>query len=55
MENFQFLSSSLDSWVRNLSKNDFKYFSQEFDTNVLYLVNQKQFYPYDVICSFWAG
>ena len=45
IDSFQFLSSSLDSLVKNLSKNDFKYFSQEFD-DVLDLVNQKWFYPY---------
>ena len=38
---FQFLSSSLDS----LAKNDFKYLSQEFDSNVLNLVKRKGFYP----------
>ena len=46
IDSFQFLSSSLDSLVKNLSKNDFKYFSQEFDNDVLDLVNQKRFYPY---------
>ena len=28
IENFQFLSSSLDSLVKNLNKDDFKYLSQ---------------------------
>ena len=46
IDSLQFLSSSLDSLVKNLSKNDFKYFSQEFDNDVLDLVNQKRFYPY---------
>ena len=45
IESFQYLSSSLDSLVKNLSKNDFKYLSQEFDDNVLGLVKQKGFYP----------
>ena len=49
---FQFLSSSLDSFVKNLSKNDFKSLSQEFDINVLDLVKQKSFYPYECICDF---
>ena len=35
---FQFLSSSLDSLVKNLNKYDFKCLSQEFDNNVLDLV-----------------
>ena len=42
---FQFLSSSLDSLVKNLAKNDFKYLSQEIDNNILDLVKQKGFYP----------
>ena len=46
IDNFQFLSSSLDSLVKNLGKGNFKYLSQEFDNNVLYLVKQKVFYPY---------
>ena len=32
---FQFLSSSLDSWVKNLNKDNFKYLSQEFDSSLL--------------------
>ena len=47
IDNFQFLSSSLNSLVKNLSKNDFKYLSQEFHNNVLDLVKQKGFYPYE--------
>ena len=37
---FQFLSPSLDSLVKNLVKDDFKYLSQEFDNNVLDLDKQ---------------
>ena len=44
---FQFVSSPLNSLVKNLSKGDFKYLSQEFDDNVLDLVKQKGFYPYE--------
>ena len=32
-DSFQFLSSLLDSLVKNLFKDDFKYLSQDFDTN----------------------
>ena len=46
IDSFQFLSSSLDSLVKNLNKDDFKYFSEEFDNNVLDLVKQKGFYPF---------
>ena len=35
IDSFKFLSSSLDSLVKNLNKDDFKYLSQEFDNNVL--------------------
>ena len=41
INSFQFLSSSLDSLVKNLSKDDSKYLSQEFDNSVLELVKQK--------------
>ena len=45
IDRFQFLSSSLDSLVKNLGEDDSKYLSQEFDNNVLDLVKQKGFYP----------
>ena len=47
IDSFQFLSSSLNSLVKNLDKNNFKYLSQEFDNNALDLVNQKGFDTYD--------
>ena len=31
IDSFQFLSSSLDSLVKNLAKDDFKYLSQKFE------------------------
>ena len=34
VDSFQLLSSSLNSLVKNLDKNDFKYLSQETDNNV---------------------
>ena len=43
IDSFQFLSSSLDSLVKNLGKDNFKYLSQEFDNNVLDLVSKKDF------------
>ena len=39
------VNSSLDSLVKNLGNDDFKYLSQEFDSNILDLVKQKEFYP----------
>ena len=34
VDSFQFLSSSLDSLVKNLAKDDFKYLSQEFEKKI---------------------
>ena len=57
---FQFLSSSLNRLVKKLSKNGFKYLSQEFDENVIKLitiikldiVKQKGFYSYECMNDF---
>ena len=46
LDSVQFLSSSINSLVKNLSQNDFKYLSQEFDHNVSGLVKHKGCYPY---------
>ena len=43
IERFQFLSSSLDSLVKNLGKDDFKYLGQGFGNNILDLSKQKDF------------
>ena len=47
IDSFQFLSSSLDSLIKNLNQDDFKYLSQKFDKNILDLVNQNEFYSYE--------
>ena len=53
IHSLQFLNSLLDILVKNLSKSDFNYLSQEFDNNVLEdLVKQKQFYPYEYMNDF---
>ena len=52
IDSFQFLSSSLDSSGKSLGKDDFKYLSQEFDNNVLDLVEKKGFYPYEYMTDF---
>ena len=46
------LSSSLESLLKNLIKDGFKYLSQEFDNNVLDLVKQKGFYTYECMSDF---
>ena len=52
LDSFQFLSFSLDSLVKNLSQDDFEYLSQKFDNNVLDLVKQTGFYPYEYMSDF---
>ena len=47
IDTFQFLNSSLDSLVKNLDKDDLKYLSQEFHSNLLDLVKQERFCPYE--------
>ena len=46
------MNSSLDSLVKNLSDNDFKYLSEEFSGEFLELVKQKGVYPYEYMGSF---
>ena len=52
IDSFQFFSSLLDSLVKNLSKDDFRYLAQEFDNNILDLVKQKGFYSYKYMNDF---
>ena len=52
IDSFQFLRSSLDSLVRNANKDDFKFYSQEFDNNISDLAKQKGFYPYEYMSDF---
>ena len=53
IDSFQFLSSSLESLLQNLGKDNFKYLrTKNFDNNVLDLVKQTRFYPYKYIRDF---
>ena len=52
IDNFQLLSSSLDSLVENLCEDDFKYLNQEFDNNKLGLVKEKGIYAYEYMSDF---
>ena len=52
IDSMQFMNSSLDSLVKNLSDNDFKSLSEEFSGEFLKLVKQKCVYPYEYIDSF---
>ena len=48
----QFMDSSLDSLVKNLSSDDFKYLSEKFSGKLLELVKEKGVYPYEYMDSF---
>ena len=43
----QFMNSSLDKLVKNLSDEGFKYLVEEFDSKNLGLLKQKGAYPYE--------
>ena len=43
----QFMNSSLDKLVKNLSDEGFKYLVEEFDSKNLGLLKQKCAYPYE--------
>ena len=48
IDSMQFMNSSLDALVKNLSDNDFKYLSQEFSGDLLGLIKQNGVYPYNL-------
>ena len=52
IDSMQFMNSSLDSLVKDLSDNDFKYLSEEFSGEFLQLVKQKGVYPFEYMNSF---
>ena len=52
IDSMQFMKSSLDLLVKNLMSEDFKYFSEEFNSEYLRLVKEKVVYPYKYMESF---
>ena len=52
IDSMQFMKSSLDNLVKNLSDEDFKYLVEEFDSENLELLKQKGDYPYKYMNSF---
>ena len=48
----QFMNSSLDKLVKNLSDKDLKYLTEEFGSKNLELLKQKDAYPYEYTDSF---
>ena len=52
IDSMQFMNSSLDKVVKNLSDEDFKYLVEEFDSKHLKILKQKGDYPYEYMNSF---
>ena len=52
IDSFQFMSSSLESLVKNISPCDMKYTLQEFQNEKLELMKRKDVYPYDYMDHF---
>ena len=52
IDSMEFMNSSLDKSVKNLSDKDFKYIIEEFGSKNLELSKQKGAYPYEYINSF---
>lgn len=52
IDRMQYMNSSLEVLVKNLSNNDFRYLSQECSGKLLRLVNQKGVYLYEYFDSF---
>ena len=52
IDSMQFMNSSLNKLVKNLSDKDFKYLIEEFGSKNLELLKQKSAYPYEYVNSF---
>ena len=52
IDSMQFMNSSLDKLVKNLSDEDFKYLEEDFGSENLELFKQKDAYPYEYMNSF---
>ena len=52
IDSMQFMNSSLEKLVKNLSDDDFKYLTKEFGSKNLELLKQKDAYPYEYMNSF---
>ena len=52
IDSMQFMNSSLDKLVKNLSDEDFKYLVEEFGSENLEILKQKGGYPYEYMNSF---
>ena len=52
IHSMQFMNSSLDKLVKDLSDEDFKYLVEEFGSENIELLKQKGTYPYEYMNSF---
>ena len=52
IDSMQFMISSLEKLVKNLSDDEFKYLTQECDSKNLKLLKRKHAYPYEYMDSF---
>ena len=52
IDSMQFMNSSLEKLVKNLSDDDFKYLTKEFGSKNLELLKQKGAYPFESMDSF---
>ena len=52
INSMQFMNSSFDKLVKNLSDEDFKYLVEEFCSKNLEVLKQKDAYPYEYLNSF---
>ena len=52
IDSMQFMNSSLDKLLKNLSDEDFKYLVEEFSSANLELLKQNDDYPYEYMNSF---
>ena len=52
IDSMQFMDFSVDKLVKNLSDEDFKYLVEEFGSENLELLKQKDAYPYEYMNSF---
>ena len=52
IDSMQFMNSSLDKLVKNLSDEEFEYLTEEFGSENLELLKQKSAYPYEYTNSF---
>ena len=52
IDSIQFMNSSLEKLIKNLSDSDFKYLTEEFGSKNLELLKKKDAYPYEYMDSF---